>query len=147
MESSTAETLFLVMFGVSISFSANNVITEIFPYGVGHILKEGGKSFFIRASFVGIIAILWSICLVASLKFCKTITPDIGFTYDVFTVLLLLLLAASSWLCDHIGRVIFYPFRKIVNLREKKYTAVDLLFVIIYFVTVLILFFLRKFVS
>ena len=144
MESNTAEILFLVMFGVSISFSANNVITEIFPFGVGHIIKEGGKSFFIRACFVGITAILWSICLVVSLKFCKTTKPDNGFAYDVLTVLLLLLLASSSWLCDHIARVIFYPFRKIVNLREKKYSAVDLMFILIYFITALALFSLRK---
>lgn len=131
------------MFGVSISFSANNVITEIFPYGVGHIIKEGGKSFLIRAFFVGITGILWSICLVVSLRFCKTIKTDIGFAYDVLTVLLLLLLSASSWLCDHITRVIFYPFNKIVYLREKKYSSVDLLFVFIYFLILSLLVFTR----
>jgi len=143
MEANTAEILFLVMFGVSISFSSNNVIMGIFPLGVGHLLNNGVKAFILRALFVGLTATLWAVCLVISLKFCKTIRSN-GLIYDVLTVLILLLLSASSWLCDHIARIIFFPFRKTITLREKKYSSVDILFVLIYFIAAGLLILIRN---
>lgn len=142
MEKRLAETLFLVMFGLCLSFATYNVLKSICPYGVGHVLKEGLWVFIVRASFVAVMFCFASFCFIFAIRFCAKVKPD-GFIGDFLNVLTILLLAMSPWLCDHIARVIFLPFQSMAIIREEEFKYVDFLFVLIYGLALGALFLLR----
>ena len=131
MDSRIAEILFLVMFSLFLGFSITNVLKAIFPYGVGHVIKEGLAAFFIRAAFIGVMFCLVATVLVLGLRFCGTVEPS-QFVGDILNVLVLMMMAMAAWLCDHVTRILFIPIQKKVNIREKEFKYVDIIFVVIY---------------
>ncbi|MBW8001215.1 MAG: hypothetical protein FVQ80_04255 [Planctomycetes bacterium] len=131
MNNRLAEILFLVMFGISLSASVTNVFKSIYPYGVGHVIKDGFAVFLIRVSFIAIMVGLSSLGFVLSLKFCSNVESK-GVILDFINVSTILVLAVIPWLCDHITRILFLPFSRFVTIREVEFEGVDVFFIVIY---------------
>jgi len=144
MDKKLAETLFLVMFSISLSTAITNVFKSIYPYGVGHVVKDGMSGFLIRATFIAVVVSLSSFGLVLALKFCNRVESK-GIIADFINVLTILIFAIIPWFCDHLTRVLFLPFNKLITIREAEFKGVDLIFIIIYCVLIAMLLFVHYF--
>jgi fatty acid desaturase len=143
MEKQIAENIFLVMFSISLGFATNNAFKSIMPKGFGHYIRDGKTSFAIRISFMSVMVILSAICCLIAFSFCRSIESKGSFT-DLMNLLIIILFATSPWLCDHIARICFLPFKKLVVIREKDFKGVDVVFVLVYIAAVILLFLLKK---
>jgi len=129
MERQIAENMFLLMFSISLGFATNNAFLSIMPEGFGHLIRDGKKSFVIRMGFMVLMVVLSAMCFLIVLSFCSSVEHK-GFFPDLMNLLIIILFATSPWLCDHIARLCFLPFNKIVKIRKKEFKGTDVAFVL-----------------
>lgn len=139
ISTSTAENLFLILYGLCLAAVTTTTLRAIFPYGVGHIFTEGVPKFLIRAAYIFFFLLLCSVAFILGLQFCKTASPR-DFISSAVCVLLIMFLSLSPWFCDHLARIFFLPANKTVKIRESKFKYVDVVFVIFYLLFLAILF-------
>jgi hypothetical protein len=126
-----AQNLFLMLYALCVAATISLILPSMFNYGVGIIFKEKFKIFFIRALFMGIFFFLSSITFVLGFYFIENNSAS-GFFSTVLYVFVIIILSMSPWFCDHLARLILFPARKIIELREKEFKYVDIVFVSIY---------------
>ena len=79
---------------------------------------------------MGLFFILNSIAFVLGLHFIENNKAS-GFVTTTLFVFIIIIISMSPWFCDHLARLLLFPVRKIIELREKEFKYVDIVFVAI----------------
>jgi hypothetical protein len=144
--SATGQNLFLMMYAVCVSATLTTTLPSMFNYGVGAIFTEGIGVFIIRAIFMGLFFVFSSMSFIFGFNYCGSISTK-GFISSSLYVLIIIIISMSPWFCDHLARIIVSPFKRKVQIRERKFRYVDLVFVCIYLVIVGCLLLAQKILS
>lgn len=141
-----AQNLFLILYALCVAATLNVTLPSMFNYGVGIIFKENFKIFLIRVLYIVIFFFLISVAFVLGYYFVGNNTSN-GLFNTILYVFVICILSMSPWFCDHLARLLLFPFRKVVELREKEFKYVDIVFVCIYFVSLCVLIFIWELVD
>lgn len=141
-----AQNLFLMLYALCVAATLNEILPSMFSYGVGIIFKENFKIFFFRVIYIGIFFFLISLSFIAGYLFVGNNTACGLLSTSVY-VFIICILSMSPWFCDHLARLLLFPVRNIIKLREKKFKYVDIVFVVIYVTSIGILYFIWRLVG
>lgn len=131
INSNIAQNLFLMLYALCLGATISVVLPSMFNYGVGIIFKENLINFLIRAIFMGLFFILNSITFLLGLYFIGD-NNVIGFVNTTLYVFIIIIISMSPWFCDHLARLLLFPARKKIQLREEEFKYVDVVFIAIY---------------
>jgi len=141
MTTRIAEILFTVFFGLCFGWMGNQMLKDIFPIGIGSLIRDGFWSFIPRLLIVSLTFILSSISFVFVIRFCSTL-KSIHIFHDVLIVLALLVAAICPWAMYHLARIICRPIAYNLYVWEGWLRNVDVVFLAFYVPTVICLFYL-----
>lgn len=134
--------LFTILFALTFGWMGNQMLSDIFPIGIGEILKNGLGKFLIQLLIVGFTFLLSAIGFLLALKYVKIIN-NTKFIIQLFDLVIILTLSCIPWFSYHIIRIIFKPITKIYEWKSILLN-VDVLFVSLYCISVSLIFFLKK---
>ena len=142
MNNTNAELLYTILFALTFGWMGNQMLSDIFPIGIGEILKNGFGNFLIRLLIVGFTFLLSAIGFLLALKYVKIIDSNLFFI-QLFDLVILLALSCIPWFSYHIIRIIFKPITRIYEWKSIL-VNVDVLFVSFYCISVSLVFLLKK---
>jgi hypothetical protein len=146
IESRVGENLYLVMYALCAAKTLDVTLPAMFPRGVGVLSVEGKRNLIIRGMYMLTFFVLCSLSFIVGFVFCNSASPS-GFAPCSLYIFIICILSMNPWFCDHLARILFYPAKRWVQIREPQFKYVDVLFVGIYVPLVSLLWLFWNFVT
>ena len=141
MNNLNVELLFIILFGVFLTWMISQMFATILPLGIGHLLKSGFWSFILRLCIVGLTFLLSAFGFLMTLKFLKSLVSK-QFIIQLLNMIMLLALSCIPWLAYHISRIVFKPFTNFYHWKSIIYND-DVLFIFFYIILFAFVFILK----